>query len=221
MSGRDVGTVTKARDLILGNGIKISVDIVCRRCGHEQPTNYLRLRCQRCDGVLKQLASNEHSDRIRSVGGVYKQPSSNKVDMKVTRAEHIRYDKRHAMEEGITYNSFSKTTTRARTPEDIKRLMQIKSRKGKKIGANNESTMGEKYIYPRHLRASNEEIKPPSMTNLRSEAIEVRGNWIKAIALKTGKPYYYNARSKQATWDSTAFDTLFSMEGNKKKGGKM
>ena len=221
MSGRDVGTVTKARDMILGNGIKISVDIVCRRCGHEQPTNYLRLRCQRCDGVLKQLAANEHSERIRSVGGIYKQPSGNKRNMKVTRAEHIRYDKQHAIEDGITYNSFSKTTTRARTPEDIMRLIQIKSRKGTNGGANDTLTIGEKYIYPKHLRSSKEEIKPPSMTNLRSEAVEVRGNWIKAIALKTGKPYYYNARSKKATWDSTAFDTLFNLEGDTKKGGGM
>ena len=51
-------------------GMKISVDIVCRRCGHEQPSNYFRLRCQRCDGILKQLGANEKSEKIQSVGGI-------------------------------------------------------------------------------------------------------------------------------------------------------
>ena len=206
MSGRDVGTMTKVRCMILGNGMKISVDIVCRRCGHEQPSNYFRLRCQRCDGILKQLGANEKSEKIRSVGGIYKQPTGNQPNMKVTHDEHIRYDKRHAIEDGVTYNSFSKTTTRARTDDDVMRLIKIENTKKRTKRGGIRKGMGDKYIYPTDLRDGKNEVKPPSVTNVRTEAVEVQGNWIKAIALKTGIPYFYNAKTKVATWDSTAFD---------------
>ena len=51
MSGQGVGTVKKARDLVLGDGTQIVVDIVCRRRGHEQPHNYYRCRCQNCQAL--------------------------------------------------------------------------------------------------------------------------------------------------------------------------
>ena len=195
MSGRDIGTMTKAREMVLGDGTKITVDIVCRRCGHEQPSNYFRLRCQRCDGVLKQLGVNDKTDMLRSVGGIYKRPSGQKSSMTVTYHEHIRYDKKHAIENGVTYNSFSRTKTMPRTDADIQQLISIDSPKVRK-------GMGAKYLYPKHVKNS-----PPSLSNLRKEAVEVRGNWIKAVAMKTGKPYYYNAKSKEATWDSEKFDS--------------
>ena len=55
MSGKGVGTMKKARDMVLGDGSHVVVDIICRRCGHEQPHNYYRCRCQNCVGPLQRV----------------------------------------------------------------------------------------------------------------------------------------------------------------------
>ena len=129
--GETLGPMGKAREMVLGDGTKITVDIVCRRCGHEQPSNYFRLRCQRCDGV-KQLGVNDKTDMLRSVGGIYKRPSGQKSRMTVTYHVNIRYDKKHAIENGVTYNSFSRTKTMPRTDADIQQLINIDSPKVRK-----------------------------------------------------------------------------------------
>ena len=86
------------------------------------------------------------------------------------------------------------------------RLIKIENTKKRTKRGGIRKGMGDKYIYPTAIRDGKNEVKPPSVTNLRTEAVEVQGNWIKAIALKTGIPYFYNAKTKVATWDSTAFD---------------
>ena len=37
----------------------------------------------------------------------------------------------------------------------------------------------QKCLYPKHVKNN-----PPSLSNLRKGAVEVRGNWIKAVAMK-------------------------------------
>ena len=46
---------------VLGNGMHVLVDQVCRHpgCGHEQPVSWKRLRCQSCDTPLRQFSEKD------------------------------------------------------------------------------------------------------------------------------------------------------------------
>ena len=85
MSGKGVGTMKKARDMVLGDGSHVVVDIICRRCGHEQPHNYYRCRCQNCDGPLKKV------DRDLFMKSASNNDSKKKVQVKQLLHYYLKY----------------------------------------------------------------------------------------------------------------------------------
>ena len=179
MSGKSVSTHAKTKELVLGNGGKIVIDTVCRRCGHEQPFDYHRLRCQSCEGVLRQISSAERDGvhaHVRGVGGsdhLWKYKIRRRMvsqDMQPTRTTK-RVDP-------------ACTSSTKLLPDPRINVIQFEKTNCVKTDTNRKKS----------------KRSPPSLGHMRSEAYERRGGYVVCLSTDCGKKYYFNTKTQTASW---------------------
>jgi len=179
MSGKNVNTHAKTKELVLGNGGKIVIDTVCRRCGHEQPFDYHRLRCQSCEGVLRQISSadrdGEHA-HVRGVGG----------------SHHLRkyqIGKRMVPQDiqpARTTKGVDPTCTSSTKLLADPRINVIQFEKTNCVKTD--------------TKRKKSKMSPPSLGHMRSEAYERRGGYVVCLSTDCGRKYYFNTKTQTASW---------------------
>ena len=176
------------REIRLGSGEVITVDVICRKCGYEQPPSWRALRCQNCKEVLDQLGTLLTNHQFRAVGwhSSYKKKKNaerqrKKEKEKEKNKERIprQYGTGHGIESqhvfGFSGRSIRSIVQRAAAQEGE--------------SSDTDSVRSER------------RRKKPSLSNLRSETNDVIGHWICAIDVVTGDDYFYNTKTKVVTWN--------------------
>lgn len=177
------------RNVRLQNGELIALDQICRSCGFEQLPDWSGLRCQNCRLPLRQLGDLVTEHQFRSIG--LKQ--ANEFKKKMLRRER-----------NATQQKYSPWDTSA-THFDNNAAMQVYGMSGPTIRSIVDSSQIDKIGLEERRRAEEDrrrrkKANTPSVANLRSETNCISGDWVCAIEAKTGREYYYNTRSRKATY---------------------
>jgi Zn finger protein HypA/HybF involved in hydrogenase expression len=166
----------KTRELTLGDMSKIVIDIVCGTCGHEQPFNYCRLRCQKCDDVLRQIASGDVSEQLRSVGGA-----------RVKNAQGRQLNLTNSSARTKAKNNYDANNNKY---DDTNPLIQVRVQIPRYVDA----------LSPRKATKRSKARGPIYLGNLRAEAGQQRGDWLICTSMKSGHTYYFNVATCVATY---------------------
>ena len=183
------------RAIRLGTGDVITVDVLCRSCGYEQPPDWHGLRCQNCRLPLNQLGSLHTDHEFRAIG--WKQAAS-KWQREKRQAEARRLGNRGGrnrrrvggteFEDGNTARMYGMSG--GMTVRSIVSGAQLAGR------VEAEQARQERAEARRIAKAN-----LPSLGNLRAETNDVVGDWVCAIETGTGKNYFYNKRTHKVQWE--------------------
>ena len=178
------------REVRLGNGDVITLDVLCRKCGYEQLPDWRGMRCQNCREALDQLGTLLTNHQFRAVGThtAYKNKQKRAKVLarklngngKSKKSDFIstEYGASHGKSEHVF--GFSGLSIR-----DI-------VRKAATGAVSEDGSVAGSRSPPR---------AKPSLSNLRHETNDVIGKWVCAIDAATGDDYFFNKKTKKVTWN--------------------
>ena len=177
------------RNVRTADGSLVTIDELCRSCGYEQPPNWNGLRCQNCRLPLNQLGDAITEHQFRAVG--LKQA----LELK-KKIEH-----REKLARSQKYSPWDISATHFDTDAD----QQVFGMSGPTIRTIVSSSQlqvvdEEEQRRLREERRRKKRLNTPSVSNLRAETNNVVGDWFCAIEAATGRDYFYNRRTRKATY---------------------
>ena len=177
------------RNVRTHDGGLVTIDQLCRSCGFEQPPDWSGLRCQSCRLPLNQLGDLVTEHQFRAVG--LKQALE--LKKKVARRQRSRKDEK--------YSPWNTSATHYDTDADA----QVFGMSGPTIRSIVSSSQldlvdEEEKRQLREERRRKRRANTPSVANVRAETNNVVGDWVCAIEAATGRDYFFNRRTRKATY---------------------
>ncbi len=187
------------RQVRIGNGDIVTIDILCRNCGYEQRPEHRKLRCEACFHPLEQLGGMGSQHIFRAVGAHTRTRTSKdkrKSGGKTARNGKSFYTppgkyRRDIMAGARDHRAFGGKPHYGFSGKTIRSILN--EGRDAKFDDINMVDGGE-------TKKKQKKKDKPSLTNLRHETNDVIGDWACCICAKTGKNYFYNMETREATW---------------------